>query len=179
MIDPARLVFVDETGSNLGLTPTHARSPKGERAVGTAPRNHGSNTTTIAALTPTGMGPALLLEGAVTKAAFAVYVEHVLAPTLEPGQIVVLDNLAAHKGASTRAAIEARGAAVWFLPPYSPDLTPIEEAFAKVKGLLRRAEARSQETLTAAIRAALQAITPADARGWFRHAGYPLQAQLV
>jgi transposase len=177
--DPARFVFVDESGSNLGLTPRYARAPKGERAVGTAPRNRGKNTTTVAALTPAGMGPALMLEGGVTKAAFEAYVEGLLAPTLRPGQIVVLDNLAAHKGERTRTAIEARGAEVWFLPAYSPDLTPIEEAFAKLKALLRRAEARSQEALTAAVRTGLRAITPADARGWFRHSGYPLQAQLV
>jgi transposase len=126
-------VFVDECGSNLGLTPLYARAPKGQLAVGVTPRNWGANTTTVTALTPGGMGPALLLEGAVTKAAFEVYVEHQLAPTLRAGQIVVLDNLGAHQGQRTRAAIEARGAELWFLPAYSPDLTPIEEAFAKLK----------------------------------------------
>ena len=179
LVDPRRFVFVDECGSNLGLTPTHARAPKGERALGTAPRNHGKNTTTVTALTPGGMGPALMLEGAVTKAAFEADVEHLLAPTLRAGQIVVLDNLGAHKGERTRAAVQARGAEVWFLPAYSPDLTPIEEAFAKLKALLRRAEARSQEALTEAIRVGLHAITPADARGCFSHSGYPLRAQLV
>ena len=175
-VDPSRFVFVDEFGSNLGLTPTYARAPRGERAIGTAPRNRGKNTTTVTALTPGGMGPAMLLEGAVTTAAFDAYIEHLLAPTLRPGQIVVLDNLSAHHGDRTRAAIETRGADLWFLPSYSPDLTPIEEAFAKLKALLRRAEARCQEALVGAIRAALRAITPRDARGWYAHCGYHLPA---
>lgn len=178
-VDATRFVFVDECGSHLGLTPTYARAPRGERAVGSAPRNRGPNTTTVAALTPSGLGAILMLEGAVTKAAFNVYVERVLAPTLRPGQIVVTDNLSAHKDKRARAAIEARGAQLWFLPSYSPDLTPIEEAFAKLKILLRRAEARCQEALTDAIRTALAAITPADAHGWFSHAGYHLEVQLV
>lgn len=172
-------MFVDECGSNLGLTPTHARAPRGERAVGTAPRNRGKNTTTVTALGPDGMGPALMLEGGVTKAAFEAYVERLLAPTLRPGQIVVLDNLSAHHGARTRELIEARGAERWFLPSYSPDLTPIEGAFGKLKAGLRRAEARRQEALVEAIRAGLAAITPADAHGWFTHCGYPIRAQLV
>ena len=172
-------MFVDASGSNPGLTPTHARAPRGERAVGTAPRNRGPNTTTVAALTPGGMGPALMLEGAVTTAAFDASVAHRLAPTLRPGQIVVADNLGAHHGERARAAIEARGAELWFLPSYSPDLTPIEAAFAKLKALLRRAEARCQEALVGAIRAALAAITPADAHGWYNHCGYSLEAQLA
>ena len=172
-------MFVDECGSHLGLTPTYARAPRGERAIGSAPRNRGPNTTTIAALTPSGLGALLMLEGAVTTAAFDAYAERVLAPTLQLGQIVVADNLSAHKGQRARAAIEARGAELWFLPSYSPDLTPIEEAFAKLKALLRRAEARCQEALTVAIRAALAAITPADAHGWFSHSGYHLGVQLA
>ena len=176
--DPARLVWVDETGSHLGLTRTYARSPRGERARGSAPRNRGQNRTTIAALTLDGLGPGLLLEGGVTTRAFEAYIEHLLAPTLRPGQIVILDNLRQHRSARVRRAIEARGAAVWFLPASSPDLTPIEEAFAKVKALLRQAAARTHEALAAAIWAALRAITPADARGYFSHCGYPVQAQL-
>jgi transposase len=177
-IDPARFVFVDETGSHLGLTRTHARSPRGERAHGSAPRNRGPNRTTLTSLTLDGIGPGLLLEGGVTTRAFEVYVEHVLAPTLQPGQIVALDNLSAHQSARTRRAIETRGAALWFLPSYSPDLTPIEAAFAKLKALLRQAAARTAEALAEAIWAALAAITPADARGYFTHCGYPAQAHL-
>jgi len=177
-IDPARFVFVDETGSHLGLTRTYARSPRGERAHGSAPRNRGPNRTTISALTLDGLGPGLLLEGGVTTRAFEVYIEHVLAPTLRPGQIVALDNLSAHHSDRTRRAIEARGAELWFLPSYSPDLTPIEAAFAKLKALLRQAAARTAEALAQAIWAALAAITPADACGYFTHCGYPAQARL-
>jgi transposase len=176
-VDPRRLVWVDETGSHIALTPLYARAPRGERAQARVPRNRGRVTTTIAALTADGMGPALMLEGGVDGAAFEAYVAHLLAPTLRPGQIVVLDNLKAHQGERVRAAIEARGAELWFLPAYSPDLSPIEEAFSKLKALLRRAAARTGEALTAAIRAALTAITARDARGWYAHCGYPLPAQ--
>jgi transposase len=155
------------------MTPTYSRAPRGERAPGSAPRNRGKNRTMITSLTPEGMGPGLLLEGAVTTAAFDAYAERILAPTLRPGQIVVVDNLRQHHGERARRAIEARGASLWFLPSYSPDLTPIEEAFAKVKALLRRAAARTHEALAAAFWAALAAITPQDAVGWFTHCGYP------
>jgi transposase len=171
-VDPARFVWVDETGSHVALTPTHARAPRGERAHGRVPRNRGRVTTVVASLTLAGMGPALLLEGGVDGDAFAAYVRGVLAPTLRPGQIVVLDNLAAHHAAAARAAIQATGAEVWFLPSYSPDLNPIELAFAKFKALLRRAGARAAEALADAVRAALRAVTPADALGWFTHCGY-------
>jgi transposase len=170
-------VFIDETGSHLGLTRLYARAPRGERAVGSAPRNRGRTRTTITALTLDGIGPGLLVEGGVSTAGFEAYVAHLLAPTLRPGQIVVLDNLRQHQGERTRALIEARGAALWFLPSYSPDLTPIEEAFSKLKALLRTAAARTHEALAAAIWTALKAITPADAQGYFTHCGYPPLAQ--
>lgn len=177
VLDAARFVWVDECGSHLSLTPLYARAPKGERARGTVPRNRGPNTTLVASLTLEGMGPAMTLEGALDAAAFGVYVEQVLAPTLRPEAIVVIDNLSAHKSERVRQAIEARGAQLWFLPAYSPDLSPIEEAFSKLKALLRRAAARTRDALEAAIRAALDAITPQDARGWFAHCGYLPQAQ--
>jgi transposase len=123
------------------------------------------------------MGPGLLVEGGISTAGFEAYVEHALAPTLELGQIVVMDNLQQHRGERTRALIEARGAELWFLPSYSPDMNPIEEAFSKVKALLRQAAARTHEALVAAIWAALRAITPADADGYFTHCGYPALAQ--
>jgi transposase len=167
------LVWVDETGSHLGFTPTYSRAPRGQRARGCAPRNRGKNRTLITALTLDGMGPGLLLEGALDGAAFEAYITHLLAPTLRPGQIVVVDNLKAHHRERAQAAIEARGAELWFLPSYSPDLTPIEEAFAKLKHLLRQAGARTHEALATAIWAALAAITPEDAAGWFSHCGYP------
>jgi transposase len=177
-VDPRRWVWVVETGSHLGVTPTYSRAPRGERARGSAPRNRGANRTLLTALSLDGMGPGLLLDRAVDHRAFEAYVAHQLAPTLRPGQIVVVDNLTAHRSERARAAIEARGASLWYLPAYSPDLTPIEEAFSKLKALLRRAQARTTEALSAAIWAALQAITPRDARGWFRHCRYSVKGQL-
>src|SRR3712207_181186 len=150
---------------------------RGERAYGTAPRNTAANTTLIAAMSTAGMGAALLLTGATDAGAFVTYVEQVLGPTLTPGKIVVLDNLSAHKDKRVRAAIEARGCELWYLPAYSPDLSPIEEAFAKLKNLLRRAAARTRDALVDAIAAALEQITATDAQGFFQHCGYQVAAQ--
>ena len=170
-------VVVDECGSNINLTPIYARAPSGLSAYGQVPRNTEKNTTLIASMTTTGMGPALLLEGATDTAAFEVYVEQVLAPALRPGPVVVIDNLSAHKSERVRTLIEARGCELWFLPAYSPDLSPIEEAFSKLKTLVRRAEARTREALYDAIATALERITASDAHGYFRHSGYGAQAQ--
>ncbi len=170
-------VVVDECGSNINLTPIYARAPRGLRAYGQVPRNTEKNTTLIASMTTVGMGPALLLDGATDSAAFEVYVEQVLAPELRPGQVVVIDNLSAHKRERVRTVIEARGCELWFLPAYSPDLSPIEEAFSKLKALVRRAEARTRDALYDAIATALERITPADALGYFRHGGYGTQVQ--
>jgi len=123
------------------------------------------------------MGPGLLVEGGVSTAGFEAYVERILAPTLQPGQIVVMDNLQQHRTERTRALIESRGAELWFLPAYSPDLNPIEEAFSKLKALLRQAAARTHEALVAGIWSAFQAITTSDALGYFTHCGYPPLAQ--
>jgi transposase len=171
-VDPGRFVWVDETGSHLGMTRTHSRAPRGRRAVSAVPRKRGANRTLIAALTLAGPGPGLLLDRAIDRATFDGYVVHLLAPTLKPDQIVVVDNLRAHDSARARAAIEARGATLWYLPPYSPDLTPIEEAFSKLKTFLRSAEPRTLEDHSTAIWAALRTITPQDAAGWVAHAGY-------
>ncbi len=170
-------VVVDECGSNINLTPLYARAPRGKRAYGKAPRNTQSNTTLIASMTTTGMGPAMVLTGATNTAVFQAYVERVLAPSLEPGQVVAMDNLSAHKGQRVRELIEARHCELWYLPSYSPDLSPIEEAFSKLKGGLRKAEARSREALETAIASGLEAITPNDARSYFAHCGYGI-AQL-
>jgi transposase len=178
-IDPGRFVFVDETGSHLGLVRTHARAPRGQRAVGHAPRNRGRTRTVVTSLSLAGMGPGLVVEGGISTAGFEAYVEHRLAPTLQPGQIVVLDNLWQHRSDRTRALIEASGAQLWLLPPYSPDLNPIEEAFSKVKTLLRTAAPRTHDALAEAIWAALGTITPTDANGYFAHSGYHLLAQAV
>ena len=167
------LVFLDETGSHLGYTPTHAWAPRGQRAHAAAPRNPGENKTVIAALTLDGIGALLRFDGGMTGARFEGYVRHVLAPTLRPGQVVIADNLRAHHTDGARAAIEARGARLLHLPPYSPDFNPIEHAFSKVKQALRRAEARTDDALRAATWAAFATVTLADAVGWFAHCGYP------
>jgi transposase len=168
------LVFIDETGSNIALTPLYARAPRGERVRGSVPRNRGKNTTLIAALSLEGMGAALILEGSANTTAFELYIEQVLAPSLHAGQIVVMDNLQAHKSARVQQAIEAKGCQRLFLPGYSPDLSPIEEAFSKLKTALRRAGARTREALEAVISQALLTITAQDAQGWFQHCGYVL-----
>lgn len=171
-VEPDRWVWVDETGSHTGFTPRYAWAPKGQRAAGSAPRNTGLNHTVITALTDQGTLPSLIVEGGVKTRTFERYVEHCLAPVLRSGQIVAMDNLRAHHSPRVRELIEARGAELWYLPSYSPDLNPIEEAFSKVKGLLRRAAARTEQTLYAAIWTSLRAITPHDAQGWFGHCGY-------
>ncbi len=171
-------MFVDECGAHTSMTPLRARAPRGERAYGRVPRNRGKNTTLLASMGADGMGPCLAVEGATTKAVFEAYVERVLAPSLRPGQVVVLDNLGAHKGERVREFIEERGCELLFLPPYSPDFSPIEEAFSKLKALLvRKAAARTREALVEAIGRALDAVTARNARGWFAHCGYPLGAQ--
>lgn len=123
------------------------------------------------------MGPSLAVEGPTTKAVFEAYLQRLLAPSLRPGQVVVMDNLSSHKGSRVRELIEGRGCELIYLPPYSPDLNPIEEAFSKIKGLLRKAEARSREALVEAMGRAISAITPRDAEGFFEHRGYRLPAQ--
>ena len=171
--DARRLVFVDESGFHTSLTRLYARAPRGKRAYGKVPRNRGKNTTLIAAITiEGGMGETIAVEGATDAEAFEAYVEHFLAPSLEEGQVVVLDGLGAHRTQKVRGLVERRGADLVFLPPYSPDLNPIEEAFSKIKQLVRKAGARTREALVEAIGRALAAITPQDAAGWFAHAGY-------
>jgi transposase len=167
------LVFLDETASHIAMTPWYAYAPRGERAVGKVPRNYGAIMTLIASLSLSGMGPAFVLDGAADSAAFEVYMEQILAPSLRPGPIVILDHLSIHLGPRIKQAIEARGCRLLFLPAYSPDLSPIEEAFSKRKTVLRRTEARSREALQEAIATALDLITATDALGWFTHCGYP------
>ena len=159
------------------MTRLYGWAPHDQRATGSVPRNHGKNTTLVAALTPDGLQEPWLLEGARESETFAWYITEQLGPTLRPGQIVVLDNLSVHKAASIRQAIEARGCQLLFLPPYSPDFTPIEQAFSKLKATLRHLGARTQEALWEAMAIAVAAITRADAWAWFAHAGYVLPAQ--
>lgn len=172
-------MFVDESGTNLAMTPRYGRAPRGERVVGTAPRNHGKNTTLVAALSLDGITTAMVLEGAMDRAAFDVFVAEALVPALRPGQVVIWDNLNVHKSDDAQQLIEGRGCQLLWLPPYSPDLAPVEQAFSKVKTALRRATARTREALEAAIGAALDTVTATDAQGWFAHCGYPIPAQLI
>jgi transposase len=144
------LVFIDECGSNIALTRLYARSPKGKRAYGAIPRNRRANITLLASLSLQGMGEALILEGSADAPVFELYIEQILAPSLQAGQIVILDNLSTHIGEKVRQAIEARGCQLLFLPSYSPDFSPIEEAFSKLKTCLRRVGARTQEALRGA-----------------------------
>ena len=171
-MDVGRLVFVDEMGSHTSLCPLYAWSPRGERARAKAPRNWGKNVTLLASITSEGTGPCLAVEGSATRGVFEAYLERVLAPSLRPGQVVVVDNLSSHKGGRVKEIVEGRGCEVLYLPPYSPDLNPIEQAFSKVKGLLRRAEARTREALVGAMGRALDAVCARDARGFFGHCGY-------
>lgn len=154
------------------MTPLYAYAPRGQRAIGKVPRNYGATMTLIASLSLSGMGAAFVLDGAADSAAFEVYIEHLLAPSLHAGQIVILDNLSIHLGPRVKAAIEAKGCRLLFLPAYSPDFSPIEEAFSKLKSFLRRAGSRTREDLQEAIATALDLITGKDALGWFTHCGY-------
>lgn len=174
-----RFVFVDECSTNTSFAPLYAYSPKGQRARCKAPRNWGPNVTLLASMGYEGMGPCLAVEGATTREVFEAYVEQTLGPALRPGQVVVMDNLSSHKGGRVRELIEERGCKLLYLPPYSPDYNPIEEAFAKLKTLLRRAAARSREALVESMGVALDAISGQDARGFFGHCGYRLPVQTL
>jgi len=157
----------------------YGRAPRGQRVNGRAPRNHGPNTTVLASLTHAGIGPALLVEGATTTEVFTAYIEHVLIPWLRPGQIIILDNLSAHTGERVQTVIAAAGCQVRYLPAYSPDFSPIEWAFSKLKTGLRAAMARTRDALERAVADGLDAITADDAHGWFYGCGYvPLRRSL-
>jgi transposase len=176
-IDPERLVFVDEMGTHTSLAPLYAYAPVGERVSFEVPRNRGKNTTLLTSLRGGGMGPSMAVEGATTARVFETYVERLLAPTLKAGQVVVMDNLGAHRPKRVRELIEQRGCELIFLPPYSPNLNPIEEAFSKVKNLLRKASARTKEALIEAMGRALGAVSAQDARRFCAHCGYRTPAQ--
>jgi transposase len=176
-IDARSLVFVDEMGTNISLSPLYAWAKKGERAYCSVPRNRGPNTTLLSSVSVEGMGPSLAVEGATNREVFETYVEQILAPTLRRGQVVVMDNLTAHKGERVRELIEKQGCELLYLPPYSPDFNPIEEAFAKIKSLMRKAEARSREALLEAMGTAISALSAQDARGFFEHCGYRMSVQ--
>jgi transposase len=176
-VEPKRFVFVDEMGTNTSLSPLYAWSRRGERAWCSVPRNRGPNTTLLSSMSLEGMGTSLAVVGSTTGEVFEVYIEKVLAPSLRRGQLVVMDNLSSHRGKRVRELIEARGCKLVYLPPYSPDLNPIEEAFSKIKGFIRKAEARTHETLVEAMGAAISAITARDAHSFFEHCGYATPVQ--
>lgn len=172
--DLERLKFIDESGVNIAMTRLYGRAPRGERVVGSAPQNYGENITLLGALSASGLCALMTVNGATDGEVFAAFVREVLAPTLREGDIVVLDNLGAHRSAAARKAVEARGARLQFLPPYSPDLNPIERCWSKIKTALRAAKARTREALEAAIKQAIVAVSASDARAWFKHCGYVL-----
>jgi transposase len=165
-------VFVDETGTSTKMARRYGRAPKGERCRAPVPHGHWKTTTLTAGLRLGGMIAPLVLDGPMTGAAFLAYVEQMLVPTLVPGDIVVMDDLPAHKVGGVRTAIEAAGASLRYLPPYSPDFNPIEMAFAKLKALLRGVAARTIPTLWQAIAAALDRVTPDECQNYFIAAGY-------
>jgi transposase len=170
------LKFIDECGVHLGLTRLYGRAAPGQRVVEATSGYSGPNYTLVAALSLNTVSAPWLLEGALNGLAFETYVEQVLAPSLQSGDVVVIDNLSAHKGVVIRAAIEARGARMVFLPPYSPDLNPIEKCWAKVKTALRAAKAQTFDALVDAVCTALHAITFDDAAAWFAHCGYAINS---
>ena len=175
MLDPKKLVFIDEAGSHTAMTRTHARAPKGQRAYGSVPRNRGGNLTLLAALSNTRIQAEWVIEGSVDGDVFVTWLEHVLLPLLTPGQIVVMDNLSAHLRKEVRALIEARGCGLLYLPPYSPDFSPIELAFSKIKGHLKALAARTKQALADAVAEPCCTVSSANVAGWFRHCGYNLQ----
>jgi len=176
-IDPSRLVLVDEMGTHTSLAPLHAYAPVGERAFFEIPRRRGKNTTLLTSLHRRGMGPSMAVEGATTSRVFETYAKSLLAPALHPGQVVVMDNLGAHRPQKIEELIEERGCELVYLPSYSPDLNPIEEALSKIKHILRKIGARSKDALIEALGQALAAVGVQDARGYFAHCGYSTPAQ--
>jgi transposase len=171
-MDPARFVFLDETGASTNMVRRYGRCPRGERLVGAAPWGHWKTTTFVAGLRSSGVIAPMVLDGPMTGDVFRAYVEQMLAPALSPGDVVVMDNLAAHKVAGVPEAIRAAGASLLYLPPYSPDLNPIEQLFAKLKALLRSVAARTKEALWDAIGQALDAFPEAECQNYLTNCGY-------
>ena len=169
-----RLKFLDEAGSNLAMTRLYGRAAPGTRVYDAVPQNYGENITMLGCLSEAGLSAPMTVAGAVDGQVFLAYVERVLAPTLEAGDVVIMDNLGAHKVKGIREAIQERGATVIYLPPYSPDLNPIEKCWSKIKTYLRAAKARTRQALEQALKEALLLVTEKDAQGWFASCGYPV-----
>jgi transposase len=174
-MDPARFVFLDETGASTNMVRRYGWGPRGERLADAAPHGHWRTTTFVAGLRSTGFVAPLVLDGPMTGEAFRAYVEQFLAPALEAGDVVVLDNLAAHQVAGVREAIHAANASLMLLPAYSPDLNPIEQAFAKLKAGLRKLGARTRETLWATIGRLLETFSPDECRNYLANSGYEFE----
>jgi transposase len=173
-MDPAKLVFIDETWAKTNMTRLRGRSLRGQRLVAKVPHGHWNTTTLIAALDQRGMRCSTTVDGPVNRDVFESFIEQVLIKSLSPGDLVVMDNLSSHKGTRAKALIESVGAHLLYLPPYSPDLNPIEPAFSKLKQLMRSAAHRTRVALWADIQPMLDRITSSDAMGFFRHCGYTL-----
>ncbi len=172
MVDPKRFVFIDETWAKTNMTRLHGRIARGQRLLARVPYGHWKTMTFVGALRCEGITAPLVLDGPMNAASFLAYVEQVLAPTLRPGDIVVTDNLSSHKGTAIRQALRAAGAKLFFLPPYSPDLNPIEQMFAKLKGLLRKAAERTVEATWKRIGILLKDFTPTECANYVRNSGY-------
>jgi transposase len=171
-LDPERLVFIDETGTSTNMARLRGRARRGERLVGKIPHGHWKTTTFVAGLRSDALTAPCVIDGPMNGNTFLAYVEQILAPSLKPGDIVVLDNLSAHKVAGVREAVEAAGARLLYLPPYSPDFNPIEQLFAKIKALLRKAAERSVDGLWSRIASLLDAFTPQECANYLRNVGY-------
>jgi transposase len=170
--DLRRLVFIDETWAKTNMTPTHGRCRRGRRLIARVPFGHWKTSTFLAALRWDGVTAPAVFDGPINGRSFTAYVEQILAPTLRPGDVVILDNLGSHKGKAARQAVERAGAQLRFLPPYSPDLNPIEQVFAKLKTLLRRAAPRNRHALWTRIGTLLDRFTLAECQNYIRNAGY-------
>jgi len=171
-LDPARLVFLDETWATTNMAPRYGRAPRGQRALDAVPHGHWKTTTFVGAMGAEGFVAPLVLDGAVNGTSFLAYVQQFLAPALRPGDVVVMDNLSSHKVAGVREAVEAAGATLRYLPPYSPDLNPIEMAFAKLKALVRRARHRTRDALWDGIGDMLERFPPTECRRYLARCGY-------
>lgn len=171
-IDPRRLVFIDETWAKTNMAPTYGRCRRGKRLIARVPFGHWKTSTFLAALRWDGMSAPAVFDGPINGRSFTAYVEQILVPSLRPGDIVVLDNLGSHRGKAAREAIERAGAELRFLPPYSPDLNPIEQVFSKLKTLLRRAAPRNRQTLWKSIGTLLDRFPVAECRNYIANAGY-------
>ena len=175
-LDAKELVFLDEAGSNISMSRTYGRAPVGQRVQEYVPRNRGTVTTMIGALTLTGLVAMMTVEGGTDAEVFETFIEKCLVPELHEGNIVVIDNVGAHRTPRVRELIESAGARLVFLPPYSPEFNPIEECWSKVKEFIRALKPRSRTALDFVVALAMREVTPSDAQGWFGHAGYHVRS---